>query len=81
MYLSNYKFNIINWCLILTLVFFLSLVSISFGQSAIFLIGGKDKSVKPVPLLLESGDVLVLVHFYSSLYVTYFTLDIVLLHN
>uniref|UniRef100_A0A336MD67 CSON013936 protein n=1 Tax=Culicoides sonorensis TaxID=179676 RepID=A0A336MD67_CULSO len=33
------------------------LFSISLGQSAIFLIGGETKDVKPVPLLLKSGDV------------------------
>ena len=32
----------------------------SFGQSAIFLIGGKSKQVKPTPLLLRSGDVVIM---------------------
>ena len=32
----------------------------SFGQSAIFLIGGKSKQVKPTPILLRSGDVIVM---------------------
>lgn len=36
------------------------LFSISFGQSAIFLIGGKTKDEKPLPILLESGDVLIM---------------------
>lgn len=35
------------------------LFSVSLGQSAIFLIGGETKDVKPVPLLLQSGDVAV----------------------
>lgn len=40
---------------------FLSLSSSSsFGQSAIFLIGGKSKQVKPTPLLLRSGDVVIM---------------------
>ena len=38
------------------------LVSISLGQSAIFLIGGPDKSQKPEAILLRSGDVLVMSH-------------------
>lgn len=33
------------------------LFSVSLGQSACFLIGGETKSVKPYPLLLQSGDV------------------------
>lgn len=36
------------------------LFSLSFGQSAIFLIGGKSKEDTPLPILLESGDVLVM---------------------
>lgn len=32
----------------------------SFGQSAIFLIGGKSKDVKPIPILLRSGDVVIM---------------------
>ena len=35
-------------------------VSISLGCSAVFLLGGQDKSVEPVPLLLRSGDVMVM---------------------
>lgn len=33
------------------------LISFSFGQSCIFLIGGPTKETKPVPLFLHSGDV------------------------
>lgn len=36
------------------------LVSISFGQSAIFLIGGPTKHIKPVALLINSGDVVIM---------------------
>jgi alkylated DNA repair protein alkB family protein 1 len=36
------------------------LVSISFGQSAIFLIGGPNKSDKPVPILIQNGDVMIM---------------------
>ncbi|CAG9788035.1 unnamed protein product [Diatraea saccharalis] len=36
------------------------LFSFSFGQSAIFLIGGLDKSVAPTAILLQSGDILVM---------------------
>lgn len=36
------------------------LFSLSFGQSAIFLIGGKSKEDTPLPILLESGDILVM---------------------
>lgn len=32
----------------------------SFGQSAIFLIGGKSKQTKPTPILLRSGDVVIM---------------------
>lgn len=32
----------------------------SFGQSAIFLIGGKTKAEKPQPILLQSGDVAIM---------------------
>ena len=38
------------------------LVSISLGQSAIFLIGGSDKSQKPEAILLRNGDVLIMSH-------------------
>lgn len=36
------------------------LFSISFGQSAIFLIGGSDREDLPISLLLNSGDILVM---------------------
>ncbi|KAF9422913.1 hypothetical protein HW555_001456 [Spodoptera exigua] len=36
------------------------LFSFSFGQSAIFLIGGKDKSVEPSAILIKSGDIVVM---------------------
>ncbi|CAH0399988.1 unnamed protein product [Chilo suppressalis] len=36
------------------------LFSFSFGQSAIFLIGGQDKSVTPTAILLQSGDIMVM---------------------
>lgn len=36
------------------------LFSISLGQSAIFLIGGREKSTRPVSLFLHSGDVLIM---------------------
>lgn len=36
------------------------LFSISFGQSAIFLIGGTNKEETPLPILLESGDILIM---------------------
>lgn len=36
------------------------LFSISFGQSAIFLIGGKDKEDDAIPILLSSGDVVIM---------------------
>lgn len=32
----------------------------SFGQTAIFLIGGKNKQVKPTPILLRSGDIVIM---------------------
>lgn len=38
------------------------LFSFSFGQSAIFLIGGTSKDIKPSAILLKSGDVLVMSH-------------------
>lgn len=46
------------------------LFSISFGQSAIFLIGGKDKESEALPILLNSGDVLVMseesrIHYHA----------------
>jgi len=36
------------------------LVSISIGRPAIFLIGGRTRDVKPTPILLRSGDVVIL---------------------
>ena len=36
------------------------IVSISIGCSAIFLLGGRDKSIRPTPLLLRSGDVVIM---------------------
>lgn len=36
------------------------LFSVSFGQSAIFLIGGCERDEAPVPILLNSGDILVM---------------------
>ncbi len=36
------------------------LFSLSFGQSAIFLIGGETREIEPLPILLESGDMLVM---------------------
>ncbi|KZT33028.1 hypothetical protein SISSUDRAFT_993502 [Sistotremastrum suecicum HHB10207 ss-3] len=36
------------------------LVSISIGNSAIFLIGGQTRDVEPLPILLRSGDVIVM---------------------
>ncbi len=32
----------------------------SLGRSAIFLIGGRTKFIKPVPILLRSGDIMVM---------------------
>ena len=36
------------------------LISVSFGQSGVFLIGGRTKETEPVPVFLHSGDVLVM---------------------
>lgn len=36
------------------------LISISLGESCIFLAGGKTRDVKPIPFLLESGDVIIM---------------------
>ncbi|KAJ6638920.1 Nucleic acid dioxygenase ALKBH1 [Pseudolycoriella hygida] len=36
------------------------LFSFSFGQSAIFLIGGTTKDIKPMAMLLQSGDIVVM---------------------
>ena len=35
-------------------------VSISIGRSAIFMIGGRTKDIQPVPILVRSGDVVVM---------------------
>ncbi len=32
----------------------------SFGQAAIFLVGGKNKQVRPTPILLNSGDAVIM---------------------
>ena len=36
------------------------LVSISLGNAAVFLIGGQTRDVKPTPILLRSGDVVIM---------------------
>lgn len=36
------------------------LVSISLGNAAVFLIGGKTRDVEPIPLILRSGDVIIM---------------------
>ncbi|XP_046462692.1 nucleic acid dioxygenase ALKBH1-like [Daphnia pulex] len=36
------------------------LISISFGQTAIFLLGGADKSVVPTPLFIQNGDIVIM---------------------
>lgn len=36
------------------------LVSISLGESAIFLVGGKTRETTPIPILLRSGDVVIM---------------------
>ncbi len=36
------------------------LISISFGNPGVFLIGGKTKDVKPTAIAIKSGDVLVM---------------------
>lgn len=36
------------------------IVSVSFGSSAIYLLGGDTRNVKPLPILIESGDVMIL---------------------
>lgn len=36
------------------------LISISLGESCVFLAGGKTRDVKPIPFLLESGDVIIM---------------------
>jgi len=38
------------------------LISISFGLSAIFLIGGESKETKPQAIFIRSGDVLIMTH-------------------
>lgn len=35
-------------------------INFSFGQSAIFLIGGQNKSIEPSALLLQSGDIVIM---------------------
>lgn len=37
-----------------------SFMNSSFGQSAIFLIGGRDKSIEPSAIQLNSGDIVVM---------------------
>lgn len=36
------------------------IVSISIGCPAVFLIGGRDRSITPTPILVRSGDVIIL---------------------
>jgi DNA alkylation damage repair protein AlkB len=36
------------------------IISISLGRSAIFLLGGRTKGVSPIPILLRSGDVVIM---------------------
>ncbi|KAK2466967.1 hypothetical protein APHAL10511_001225 [Amanita phalloides] len=36
------------------------LVSISLGNAAVFLIGGKTREIEPIPLILRSGDVIIM---------------------
>jgi len=36
------------------------LVSISLGNAAVFLIGGRTRDIEPVPILLRSGDVIIM---------------------
>ncbi|CAF0936700.1 unnamed protein product [Didymodactylos carnosus] len=36
------------------------LISISFGNIGIFLIGGQDKSIEPIPMRLNSGDIVIM---------------------
>lgn len=36
------------------------IVSISFGNSAIFLLGGEDRHSEPIPMLIRSGDVMIM---------------------
>ena len=36
------------------------LLSFSFGQTAIFLLGGRDKSVTPTPIFIRNGDVVIM---------------------
>lgn len=36
------------------------IISISFGNSAIFLLGGEDRNSEPIPILIRSGDVVVM---------------------
>jgi alkylated DNA repair protein alkB family protein 1 len=36
------------------------IVSVSFGSSAIFLIGDQTKETEPIPILIQSGDVVIM---------------------
>jgi alkylated DNA repair protein alkB family protein 1 len=36
------------------------LISISFGQSAVFLLGGQTKAIKPTAMFVRSGDIVIL---------------------
>jgi len=36
------------------------IISISFGNSAVFLLGGETKSTKPIPILINSGDIIIM---------------------
>ena len=52
-------------------------VSISIGRAAIFLIGGRSKSVDPVPILVRSGDIVIMsgtVHSYFQQRIIYWDL-------
>ena len=40
--------------------FDMPIVSISFGNTAVFLIGGQTKDVEPVPMFVRSGDVVIM---------------------
>jgi alkylated DNA repair protein alkB homolog 1 len=36
------------------------IVSISFGNTAVFLLGEEKKDVKPIPIFIRSGDVVIM---------------------
>jgi len=36
------------------------IVSVSFGNSVVFLIGGRTRDVKPTPLFIRSGDIVIM---------------------